>query len=268
MAEYSSLADKFAALRPVLTELARRRWAATEALAFGRGGISAVARATGLSRKTIRAGIHEMRHGECGASAPETTRMRRPGAGRKRRAAQDPTLLGDLETLVEPTTRGDPQSPLRWTCKSLRRLAVELQAQGHQVSAQLVSELLRAAGYSLQGARKTREGDQHPDRNAQFEHIAARVRDFQKRGEPVISVDAKKKELVGDFKNAGREWHLQGQAPEVRVYDFVDPELGKAIPYGVYDLHANVGWVSVGVDHDTPAFAVADRKGLVQGKSG
>jgi Rhodopirellula transposase DDE domain len=257
MAEYTSLAEKFEALRPVLNERARRRWASTEALAFGRGGISAVARATGLSRKTIRAGIHEMRRGECGASAPETTRMRRPGAGRKRRAAQDPTLLGDLETLVEPTTRGDPQSPLRWTCKSVRRLAVELQAQGHQVSAQLVSELLRAAGYSLQGARKTREGDQHPDRNAQFEHIAARVRDFQKRGEPVISVDAKKKELVGDFKNAGREWHLQGQAPQVRVYDFVDPELGKAIPYGVYDLHANVGWVSVGVDHDTPAFAVA-----------
>jgi Rhodopirellula transposase DDE domain len=257
MAEYTSLAEKFDALRPVLNERARRRWASTEALAFGRGGISAVARATGLSRKTIRAGIHEMRHGECGASAPETTRMRRPGAGRKRRAAQDPTRLGDLETLVEPTTRGDPPSPLRWTCKSVRRLAVELQAQGHQVSAPLVREWLRAAGYRVQGARKTREGDQHPDRHAQFEHIAARVRDFQKRGEPVISVDAKKKELGGDFKNAGREWHLQGQAPQVRVDDFVDPELGKAMPSGGYDLHANVGWVSVGVDHDTPAFAVA-----------
>jgi hypothetical protein len=257
MAEYTSLAEKFAVLRPVLNELARRRWAATEALAFGRGGISAVARATGLSRKTIRTGIREMRTAEGAVSAPETTRMRRPGAGRKRRVAQDPTLLGDLEALVEPTTRGDPQSPLRWTCKSVRRLAVELQAQGHQVSPQLVSELLQATGYSLQGARKTREGAQHPDRNAQFEHIAARVRDFQNRGEPVISVDAKKKELVGDFKNAGREWHPQSQAPPVRVYDFVDPELGKAIPYGVYDLHANVGWVSVGVDHDTPAFAVA-----------
>jgi hypothetical protein len=183
--------------------------------------------------------------------------MRRPGAGRKRRAAQDLTLLEDLEMLVEPTTRGDPQSPLRWTCKSVRRLAAELQAQGHQVSPQLVSELLHAAGYSLQGARKTREGAQHPDRHAQFEHIAAQVRDSQKRGEPVISVDAKKKELVGDFKNAGREWHPHGQAPQVRVYDFVDPAWGKAIPYGVYDLHANVGWVSVGVDHDTPAFAVA-----------
>ncbi|HEX9870098.1 MAG TPA: ISAzo13 family transposase [Candidatus Tectomicrobia bacterium] len=257
MGEYTSLAEKFEALRPVLNELARRRWAATEALAFGRGGISAVARATGLSRTTIRAGIHEIRSGACKAVVPEMTRMRRPGAGRKCRAAQDATLLGDLETLVEPTTRGDPQSPLRWTCKSVRRLAVELQAQGHQASPQLVSELLHAAGYSLQGVRKTREGDQHPDRNAQFEHIASRVRDFQHRGEPVISVDAKKKELVGDFKNAGREWHLQGQAPQVRVDDFVEPVLGKAIPSGVYDLHAKVGWVSVGVDHDTSAFAVA-----------
>ena len=257
MAEYTSLADKFAALRPVLNELARRRWAATEALALGRGGISAVARATGLSRTTIRTGIREMQAAAGAAAAPETTRRRRSGAGRKRRAMQDPTLLGDLETLVEPTPRGDPQSPLRWTCKSVRRLAVELQAQGHQVSPQLVSELLRAAGYSLQGARKTREGAQHPDRNAQFEHIAALVQDCQTRGEPVISVDAKKKELVGDFKNSGREWPPQGQAPQVRVYDFVDPALGKAIPSGVYDLHAHVGWVSVGVDHDPPAFAVA-----------
>ena len=198
-----------------------------------------------------------MQHAEPGATAPEIVRMRRPGAGRKRRVTQDPTLLGDLEALVEPTTRGDPQSPLRWTCKSVRRLASELQAQGHQVSPQLVSELLHAAGYSLQGTRKTREGNQHPERNTQFEHIAARVQDFQQRGEPVISVDAKKKELVGDFKNAGREWHLQGQAPQVRVYDFIDADLGKAIPYGVYDVHANVGWVSVGVDHDTPPFAVA-----------
>src|SRR5262249_20374068 len=257
MAEYTSLAEKFEALRPVLNERARRCWAATEALAFGRGGISAVARATGLSRHTIRTGIHEMRHSQGGDAAPERARIRRPGAGRKRRAMQDPTLLGDLETLVEPTTRGDPQSPLRWTCKSVRRLAIELRAQGHQVSPQLVSELLHAAGYSLQGTRKTREGSQHPDRNAQFEHIAARVRDFLQRGEPVISVDAKKKELVGDFKNGGREWHPYGEAPQVRVYDFVDVALGKAIPYGVYDMRANVGWVSVGVDHDTPAFAVA-----------
>lgn len=169
MTEYTSLAEKFEALRPVLSELARRRWAATEALACGRGGISAVARATGLSRKTIRAGIRELRSAEGAAVASESTRLRRPGAGRKRRATQDPTLLRDLETLVEPTTRGDPQSPLRWTCKSVRRLALELQAQGHQVSPQLVSELLHGAGYSLQGTRKTREGAQHPDRNAQFE---------------------------------------------------------------------------------------------------
>jgi hypothetical protein len=257
MNEYTSLTEKFETLRPVLNELARRRWAATEALAFGRGGISAVARATGLSRTTIRIGMQEIRHGASDAVIPERTRRRRPGAGRKRRVAQDPTLLRDLEMLVEPTTRGDPQSPLRWTCKSVRRLAVELQAQGHQASPQLVSELLHTAGYSLQGIRKTREGDQHPDRNAQFAYIAARVHDFQTRGEPVISVDAKKKERVGDFKNAGREWHPQGQAPQGRVYDFVDPVLGKALPYGVYDLRANVGWVSVGVDHDTPAFAVA-----------
>ena len=216
-----------------------------------------MARATALSPQTIRAGIRERRHGEGAAAAPETAPMRRPGAGRKRRAAQDPTLLEDLEMLVEPTTRGDPQSPLRWTCKSVRRLAAELQAQGHQVSPQLVSELLHAAGDSVQGARQTREGAQHPDRQAQFEHIAAQVRDFQQRGEPVISVDAKKKALGGDFKNAGREWHPHGQAPQVRVDDVVDPAWGKAIPSGVDDLHANVGWGSVGVDHDTPAFAGA-----------
>jgi transposase len=214
----------------VLNELARWRWAATEALAYGRGGISAVARATGVSRHTIRAGIREMRQGEGAAAALEMAPMRRPGAGRKRRAAQDPTLLEDLEMLVEPTTRGDPQSPLRWTCKRVRRLAAERQAQGHQVSPQLVSERLYAVGYRLQSARKTREGAQHPDRTAPFEHIAAQVRDFQKRGEPVISVDAKQKALVGDFQNAGREWHPHGQAPQVRVDDVVDPASGKAMP--------------------------------------
>ncbi len=254
MAEYTSLAEKFKVLKPVLNEPARRCWAATEALALGRGGISAVARATGLSRKTIRAGIREI---ETGVVPVANTPQRRPGAGRKRRTEQDPGLIQDLEALVDSTTRGDPQSPLRWTCKSVRRLASELQVQGHSVSPQLVSELLHAADYSLQGARKTREGGKHPDRNAQFEHIAARVQAFQACGEPVISVDAKKKEAVGDFKNGGREWHRQGQAPEVRVYDFIDRSLGKAIPYGVYDLQANTGWVSVGIDHDTPAFAVA-----------
>jgi hypothetical protein len=257
MADYTTLVEKFKVLEPVLNEPARRRWAATEALALGHGGISAVACATGLSRKTIRAGIREIHAGAVPVAVAAMGRQRRSGAGRKRRTEQDPVLVRDLEALVESTTRGDPQLPLRWTCKSVRRLAVELQAQGHQVSPQLVSELLRNADYSLQGTRKTHEGGKHPDRNAQFEHIAARVREFLKRGEPVISVDAKKKELVGDFKNAGQEWHPKGQPPKVRVYDFIDPLLGKAIPYGVYDLQANVGWVSVGVDHDTPAFAVA-----------
>jgi transposase len=226
-------------------------------MVLGRGGVSLVARATGLSRPTIYAGIRELRGEQAAQSGRGQGRSRRAGGGRKRRAEHDPALLTDLEALVEPTTRGAPQSPLRWTCKSLRRLAEELRAQGHQVSPQVVGNLLHEADYSLQGTRKTREGGKHPDRNAQFEHIAARVRDFQKRHQPVISVDAKKKELVGDFKNAGREWHPKGQPPQVRVYDFIDPQLGKAIPYGVYDVRANLGWVSVGVDHDPPAFAVA-----------
>jgi hypothetical protein len=257
MREYTALTEKFKALSPVLNEHARRLWAATEALALGRGGISAVARATGLSRPTIYAGIEEIHIGTVTPQRGSDKRVRRPGGGRKKRILHDPTLLHDLEALVEPTTRGDPQSPLRWTCKSVRKLAAELKTHGHQVSPQLVSELLHAADYSLQGARKTREGGHHPDRNAQFEHLNARVQDFQRRGQPVISVDAKKKELLGDFKNAGREWHPTGHPPEVRVYDFVDEELGKAIPYGVYDIGANLGWVSVGVDHDTAAFAVA-----------
>lgn len=257
MQDHTSLTEKFKTLRPVLNEHARRLWAATEALALGRGGISTVAHATGLSRPTIYAGIVEIQTGTAAPPAGRGTRVRRPGGGRKKRIMQDPTLLHDLEALVEPTTRGDPQSPLRWTCKSVRKLAAELQTQGHHVSPQLVSELLHAADYSLQGTRKTREGRQHPDRNAQFAHLNARVQDFQRRGQPVISVDAKKKELLGDFKNAGREWHPTGQPPEVRVYDFVDDALGKALPYGVYDIGANLGWVSVGVDHDTAAFAVA-----------
>lgn len=230
MVEQMSFTEKVEALRPVLNELARRRWAATEARAFGRGGISAVARATGLSRKTIRAGIRERPHGAGAVAAPETTRMRRPGAGCKRRAPQDLTRLDDLETLVEPTPRGDPPSPMRWTCKRVRRLAAELPAQGHHLSPPLVSELLHAAGYSLPGARKTREGAQPPDRHAQCAHLAARVRAFQQRGQPVISVDAKQQERVGDFKHAGREWYPQGQTPQVRVDDVVDPEWGKAIP--------------------------------------
>ena len=251
------IAEKFKALSPILNERGRRLWAATEAMVLGRGGVSLVAQATGLSRPTIYAGIQELRGEQAAIPGCGQGRSRRSGGGRKRRVEHDLTLLTDLEALVEPTTRGDPQSPLRWTCKSVRRLAEELRAQGHQVSPQVVGNLLHEADYRLQGTRKTRAGGKHPDRNAQFEHIAARVRDFQQRHQPVISVDAKKKELVGDFKNAGREWHPKGQPPQVCVYDFVDPQLGKAIPYGVYDVRATLGWVSVGVDHDTPAFAVA-----------
>ena len=241
---------------PVLNERARRRWAASEALALGRGGISAVALATGMSRPTIYAGIREIRDGD-DLEFANSNRLRRSGGGRKRRIHDDPTLLRDLESLVESTTRGDPQSPLRWTCKSVRKLAEELQEKKHKVSPQLVSELLVEAGYNLQSNRKSREGKQHQDRNAQFEYIASRVRQFQRQGNPVISVDTKKKELVGDFKNSGQEWHPSSHPPKVRVHDFIDPNLGKAIPYGVYDVNANLGWVSVGVDHDTPAFAVA-----------
>ena len=256
METYQVIAEKFRLLGPLLNERLRRLWAAAEAMALGYGGITEVAQATKLSHPTIRAGIEELRLGVVPA-VPSVGRVRKLGAGRKKNTAKDATLLSDLESLVEPATFGDPQSPLRWTCKSVRRLAGELRTRGHKVSAQLVSELLHAQGYSLQGTRKTREDGTHPDRNAQFEHIAERVKQMQAQGAPVISVDAKKKELVGDYKNAGREWHPKGRAPEVRVYDFIDSELGKAIPYGVYDVGANVGWVSVGLDHDTPAFAVA-----------
>src|SRR6516162_8443021 len=184
------------------------------------------------------------------------TEVRRPGAGRKRTIFKDPTLLPDLEALVEPTTRGDPESPLRWTCKSLRRLAQALQAQGHEVSRTLVAGLLNEAGYSLQGNRKTTEGDSHPDRDAQFGYINTQVTTAMAEQQPVISVDTKKKELVGDFRNNGREYRPQGNPEEVRVHDFLIKELGRAVPYGIYDLAANSGWVSVGVDHDTAAFAV------------
>jgi transposase len=251
------IAEQFKALGPILNEQGRRLWAATEAMVLGRGGVSLVAQATGLSRPTIYAGIRELRGEQAAIPGRGQGRSRRAGGGRKRRVEHDPTLLTDLEAWVEPTTRGDPQSPLRWTCKSVRRLAAELRVQGHQVSPQVVGHWLHEADYSLQGTRKTREGGKHPDRNAQFEPIAARVQDFLQRHQPVISVDAKTKALVGNFKTAGREWHPKGQPPQVRVYDFIDPQLGKAIPYGVYDVRANLGWVSVGVDHDTPAFAVA-----------
>ena len=252
MADVAVIREKYLALREALDERTRRLWAATEARAAGRGGFTAVLQATGMSSKTLARGMHELDSGE---KLPPP-RVRRAGAGRKAAKTLDPGLVDALQELVEPVTRGDPESPLRWTCKSLRRLSEELRAQGHQASHTLVGQLLHEAGYSLQANRKTREGANHPDRNAQFEHINRRVRRQLKRGSPAISVDTKKKELVGDFKNSGREWRPKGKPEEVRVHDFVDREKGKAIPYGVYDLGANRGWVSVGVDHDTAAFAV------------
>lgn len=250
-----TIREKFIALAPILDERSRRLWAATEAKALGYGGQALVAKATGLSRHTVHAGLREL-----DASSAQLTgsdkRVRRPGGGRKRLIDHDPLLVADLDALVEPTSRGDPESPLRWTCKSTRQLAGALQQQGHKVGRQKVAELLTDLGYSLQANRKTKEGAQHPDRDAQFTYINEQVQAFQRRGQPVVSVDAKKKELVGDFKNGGREWQPQGQPEAVRVYDFVDKQLGKGIPYGVYDPTANVGWVSVGSDHDTAAFAV------------
>jgi transposase len=241
---------KYEAMESTLNERSRRRWLAVEAASLGRGGISAVASATGVSRNTIRAGLAELANADSASD-----RVRRPGGGRRRLINEQPDLMSALEALVEPSTRGDPQSPLRWTCKSVRQLAAELQRQRYVISPRSVADLLREAGYSLQGNRKTREGGQHPDRNAQFEFINASVKSFQKRGQPVISIDTKKKELVGDFKNAGREWRPAGQPLEVRVHDFIDKKLGKAIPYGVYDVTNNEGWVSVGIDHDTAQFA-------------
>lgn len=244
--------EKYLALRDALDERARRLWAATEARAAGRGGFTAVLQATGMSSRTLARGMRELDSGE---KLPPT-RVRRPGGGRKAAKILDPSLVVALEELVEPVTRGDPASPLRWTCKSLRRLSEELRAQGYQASHTLVGQLLHEAGYSLQANRKTRQGANHPDRNAQFEHINRRVQRQLKRGGPAISVDTKKKELVGDFKNGGQEWRPKGKPQEVRVHDFLDREKGKAIPYGVYDLGANKGQVSVGVDHDTASFAV------------
>src|SRR5450631_2147544 len=246
----SKIAEKYEALRGVMDEQMRRLWAATEARALGYGGVSTVARAVGLTRPTITAGMKELGDARELVSMAPKHRVRREGAGRPRVTDSDAGLRPALEDLVEPATRGHPMSPLRWTCKSVRTLAAELTRQGHAVSHQTVSEVLQNLGYSLQANRKTREGAEHPDR------IAQRGKEFQRRGQPVISVDTKKKELVGDFKNAGREWHPQGQPAVVRVHDFQDDELGKAIPYGVYDLGANAGWVSVGIDHDTPEFAV------------
>jgi hypothetical protein len=247
---------KFRLVAVELDERRRRQWAAAEARDAGWGGISLVARATGLSRPTIMVGLRELDLSSS-SRAIAAERVRSPGGGRRPLTQSDPGLLDALERLIEPATRGDPMSPLRWTCKSTDKLAEELTRQNHPVSDRTVATLLKQQGYSLQANRKTREGSSHPDRNAQFEYINRQVMAFQKREQPVISVDTKKKELVGEFKNAGEEWQPQGQPEKVNVHDFPDKKLGKAIPYGVYDLACNEGWVSVGIDHDTAEFACA-----------
>jgi hypothetical protein len=253
-----SVKQRFERMQGSLNERARRLFAATEALAIGRGGVAIVARATGIAPSTIGAGKAEVRAlEESGVTPLPMSRSRRDGGGRKKLTDKDPTLLSDLERLVEPVTRGDPESPLRWTCKSIQQLALELVRQGHQTSANTVATLLKSLQYSLQGNKKTQEGSDHPDRNAQFEHINKRVEETIAAGNPALSVDTKKKELVGNFKNGGRELRPKGKPEEVRVHDFIDPKLGRANPYGVYDLANNEAWVSVGIDHDTGAFAVA-----------
>ena len=248
-----ALKEKFFALIPKLNERGRRMVVAAEAQSLGRGGLTLVARVSGISYSTIQRGIRELRSQK---KTIDTSRIRRPGAGRKKVQQKEPRLVADLESLVEPVTRGDPMSPLRWTSKSLRTLARQLQSMGHAVCYPVVGKLLRELGYSLQANQKTQEGKSHPDRNAQFEYINRCVCRQQRGVGPVISVDTKKKELVGGFKNAGREWRPRGQPRRVRVHDFLIPTKGKVAPYGVYDLTRNMGWVSVGIDHDTAAFAV------------
>ena len=253
MIDVSAIKLRYDLLRPVLDERARRRFAACEALAAGWGGLAAVSGATGIARSTIGRGLDELR-----GKAPDTVDggIRRAGAGRKRLTQTDPTLLTDLDAIVAPSTRGDPMSPLRWTNKSLRQIASALQAMGHSVGRDVVGALLKTLGYSLQANRKTLEGSSHVDRDVQFQYIAQTVQRAIEADQPAISVDTKKKELVGAFKNGGREWRPAGSPETVRVHDFVDPKLGRASPYGVYDLAADKGWVSVGIDHDTAAFAV------------
>ena len=253
MPDENLICQKYTALKAVMDERSRRIWAATEAKASGRGGFSAVLRATGMSSKTLAKGLRELEAKE----VLPPRRVRRPGGGRKSAKVLFAGLPEALETLVDPVTRGDPDSPLRWTCKSTRRLAAELAKRGYAVSHTLVAQLLHEAGYSLQANSKTHEGTHHPDRNAQFEHINAAVQRQVRRHQPAISVDTKKKELVGDFKNAGQQWLPKGTPEKVRVHDFPDPLNGKAIPYGVYDMGRNLGWVSVGITHDTASFAVA-----------
>jgi len=248
---------KFERLAPLLDERTLRLFAAAEADAIGYGGVSRLSRITGLARSTVVRGQEEMSNPE-GVS---TGRVRRPGAGRKRARDCDPTLTEDLERLVEPLSRGDPMSPLRWTCKSIRTLAAALVGMGHAASHRLVWATLRELKYSLQGNRKMEEGNQHPDRNAQFEHINDRVAREMRSGHPVISVDTKKKELVGNYKNAGQKWHRKGEAPHVQGHDFPRPDVPRAFPYGIYDLARNLGHVVVGTDHDTGQFAVASVRG-------
>jgi len=250
----SQIAQRYNLVEWALDERLRRLVSAAEAKVLGHGGITAVAGSTGVSRRAIHTGLKELESRQL-EEKPTGSRIRRPGAGRKSATEIDPTLQTDLELLVDPVTRGDPESPLRWTCKSLRTLADELGKMGHKVSHTHVGKLLVKLGYSLQGNKKTLEGTGHPDRNAQFIHINEQVTNRLAKGEPVISVDTKKKELIGRFKNNGQTWRPKGDPTEVKVYDFVE-EAGRANPYGVYDIGADDGWVSVGTDHDTAAFAV------------
>lgn len=254
MIDESAIQLRYNALDPLLDERSRRCFAAAEALSAGYGGVAVVARITGIARSTIGRGLQELR-GKAADPASEG-RVRRAGGGRKRLSETDTTLLDDLRGLLDPVTRGDPMAPLLWTAKSLRNLVNGLEDLGHRISHETVAAMLRDQGYSLQGNRKTLEGSSHPDRDAQFEYINQQAKAALAAGEPVISVDTKKKELVGDFKNAGREYRPKGDPEKVRVHDFVIPELGRAAPYGVYDIADNTGWVSVGIDHDTGAFAV------------
>ncbi len=252
----AQITKRYQTLEPLLDERLRRHWAACEAQTYGWGGVVAVHTATGLAINTIRRGILEVQARVENPELPIAKRIRRTGGGRKALTEHHPEVIQALDDLVDPVTRGDPMSPLRWTIKSTYQLAKTLTQNGMSCSASTVQDLLKAQGYSLQGNRKTREGSKNPDRNEQFEYINNAVKEFQSQELPVISVDAKKKELIGDFKNSGQEWQPEGQPEEVRVYDFIDKKLGKAIPYGIYDLTENKGWVSVGVDHDTARFAV------------
>ena len=252
MIDEKLIRERFAAVAPHLDERGRRIFAAAEAKTAGYGGIAATVRATGIAPSTIGRALKELAED----SGPAPGRIRRPGAGRRPLVDHDTGLVAALLELIEPSERGDPESGLRWTCKSLRRLAGELCAQGHQISHTVVGELLKSLHFSLQANSKTREGDSHPDRDAQFRYIDRLVKTALKTQQPVISVDTKKKELVGDFKNGGREWRPKGDPEEVRVHDFLIKGLGRAVPYGVYDLAADAGWVNVGIDHDTAAFAV------------